>query len=290
MLGSNLFVDDLESLIRWNIMVNDLGMDCISLGGVLGVFLEAVERELVKIDHSKIGFEKDPEKNKYFIWSNNAPIENLIKLIAFRKEIGDDLADGVRLFCQKYSLPDDLNIQGKGLEVPAHEPRSNNMTALDLATSSRGAYHGFEPFHLSFATHFKKELGLTERIEAFSVDEEVMNAVKKIQDACESYSATGGCMFGFFYSSEIKPWVDAVNAITGRTYTVEDWVKIGENLFNLKREYNIKCGITKKHDSIGSRFSIPITKGGTKSNIPPLKEMLERYYKLRGWDSEGIPK
>ncbi|MFX1569355.1 MAG: aldehyde ferredoxin oxidoreductase family protein [Promethearchaeota archaeon] len=290
MLGSNLFVDDLETLIRWNIMVNDLGIDCISLGGVLGVFLEAVERGLIEIDHNKLGFEKDPEKNQYIVWSTTAPIENLIKLIAFRKEIGNDLADGVRLFCQKYSLPDDLNIQGKGLEVPAHEPRSNNMTALDLTTSSRGAYHGYEPFHLSFATHFKKELGLTERIDAFSVGEEVMNAVIKLQDACESYVATGGCMFGFFYSSEIKPWVDAVNAITGRTYTVEDWVKIGENLFNLKRVYNIKCGMTKNHDSIGSRFSIPIPKGGTKGNIPPLKEMLKKYYKLRGWDSEGIPK
>lgn len=290
MLGSNLYMDDLEALIRWNIMVNDLGMDCISLGGVLGVFLEAVERKLIEIDYNGLGFEKDPEKNQYTIWGATSAIENLIELIAFRKEIGNDLADGVRIFCQNNNLPDDLNIQGKGLELPAHEPRSNNMTALDFATSSRGAYHGYEPFHLSFSTHFKKELGLTERIDAFSGGEEVINAVKKIQDACESYTATGGCMFGFFYSSEISPWVDAVNAITGRSYTIEDWVSIGENLFNLKRKYNIKCGITKKDDSIGTRFSIPIPKGGTKGNIPPLKDMLEKYYNIRGWDSEGIPK
>jgi aldehyde:ferredoxin oxidoreductase len=289
MLGSNLYVDDLEALIRWNIRVNDLGMDCISLGGVLGVFLEAVERKLIEIDYNGLGFEKDPETNQYNIWGATSAIENLIELIAFRKEIGNDLADGVRIFCQNNNLPDDLNIQGKGLEVPAHEPRSNNLTALDFATSSRGAYHGYEPFHLSFSTHFKKELGLTERIDAFSGGEEVIDAVKKIQDACESYTATGGCMFGFFYSSEINPWVDAVNAITGRSYTVEDWVKIGENLFNSKRKYNIKCGIAKKDDSIGTRFSIPIPKGGTKGNIPPLKEMLEKYYNLRGWDSEGNP-
>ena len=290
MMGSNLFVDDLDALIEWNIMVNDLGMDCISLGGVLAVFLEALERKLIEINYGELGFKKNPESDQYNIWSATSAIENLINLIAFRKEIGNDLADGVRLFCQKYSLPDDLNIQAKGLEVPAHEPRSNNMTALDLATSSRGAYHGYEPFHLSFATHFKKELGLTERIDPFSGNEEVINAVKKIQDACESYTATGGCMFGFFYSTEIKPWVDAVNAITGRSYTVEDWVKIGENLFNLKREYNISCGITKKDDSIGARFSKSIPKGGTKGNIPPLKKMLEKYYNIRGWNSEGIPK
>jgi aldehyde:ferredoxin oxidoreductase len=288
MMGSNLFVDDLEALVRWNIMVNDLGMDCISLGCVLGVFLEAVERKLIEIDYNRLGFEKDPEKDHYNIWGVTSAIENLIKLIAFRKGIGNDLAEGVRIFCEKNSLSNDLHLHSKGLEIPGHEPRSNNMTALDFATSSRGAYHGFEPFHLSFATHYKKELGLTERINPFAVDEAVI-AVKKIQDACEAYTATGGCIFGFFYSPEIKPWVDALNAITGRSYTVDKWVQIGEDLFNMKRIYNIQCGITSKDDSIGSRFSIPIPKGGTKQNIPPLKEMLKKYYEVRKWDSDGKP-
>ena len=283
MLGSNLLVDDLDTLVKWNIMVNDYGIDCISLGGVLAVFLEAIERKLIDINYDELGFEKVPESDEYNIWSAVSAIENLITLIAFRKEIGDDLADGTRLLCQKYSLPDDLNIQGKGLEVPAHEPRSNNMTALDLATSSRGAYHGFEPLHLSFAANLKKEIGLTERIDPYNTIESV-SAVKKIQDASEAYTATGGCIFGFWYSSEITPWVNALNAITGRSYTVEDWVQIGEKLFNMKRNYNEKCGITKKDDSIGSRFSIPIPKGGTKQNVPPLKEMLQQYYSLRGWN------
>ena len=79
--------------------------------------------------------------------------------------------------------------------------------------------------------------------------------------------------------------MDAVNAITGRSYTVDEWVKIGETLFNMKRDYNEKCGISKKDDSIGSRFSIPIPRGGTKKNIPPLKELLQKYYKLRGWNN-----
>ena len=286
MMGSNLFVDNLEALVRWNIMINDLGMDCISFGTVLGVFLEAIERKLIKVDYNKLKFEKNPENNEYNIWGANLVIENLIKLITFRKEIGNDLAEGVRLFCQKYELPSDLHLHVKGLEIPGHEPRSNNMTALDFATSSRGAYHGFEPFHLSFATHFKKELGLIERIDAFSGGEDAINAVKKIQDACEAYTATGGCIFGFFYSSEIKPWVNAVKAITGNSYTVEEWVQIGENLFNMKRDYNIKCGITSKDDLLSPRFSVPIPKGGTKKNVPPLKEMLQTYYDLRGWNKD----
>jgi aldehyde:ferredoxin oxidoreductase len=57
----------------------------------------------------------------------------------------------------------------------------------------------------------------------------------------------------------------------------------------MKRKYNLECGITSKDDSIGSRFSIPILKGGTKKNVPPLEEMLKKYYKMRNWDPEGKP-
>ena len=288
MMGSNLYVDDLEALIRWNVMVNDLGIDCISLGGVLGVFLEAIERNLLDIDCNKLGFERDTESEQFNVWGATRAIENLIEMIAFREDIGNDIAEGVRSFCQNKNLPEDLHLHSKGLEIPAHEPRSNNMTALDLATSSRGAYHGFEPLHLSFAAHLKKELRLTERIDPYCVDEAV-DAVKKIQDACEAYTAIGGCMFGFWYSTEITPWVNALNAITGQSYTVEEWVRIGEKLFNMKRKYNLQCGITSKDDSIGSRFSIPIPKGGTKKNVPPLEEMLKKYYKMRNWDSGGKP-
>ena len=288
MMGSNLYVDDLEALIRWNVMVNDLGIDCISLGGVLGVFLEAAERNLFDIDYNKLEFEKDTETGQFNTWGATKAIENLIKMIASREGIGNDIAEGVRSLCQNKNLPEDLHFHGKGLEIPAHEPRSNNMTALDLATSSRGAYHGFEPLHLSFVAHLKKELGLTERIDPYCVDEAV-DAVKKIQDACEAYTATGGCMFGFWYSGEIAPWVNALNAITGRSYTVEEWVRVGEKLFNMKRKYNLQCGITSKDDSIGSRFAIPIPKGGTKKNVPPLEEMLKKYYKMWNWDSEGKP-
>jgi aldehyde:ferredoxin oxidoreductase len=289
MMGSNLMVDDLETLIKWNLNINDMGMDTISLGGTLAVFLEALERKLIKMNLEELGFQKEPNStDQYVIWGATTAIERLIKKVATRDGIGNDLADGVRLFCNKYELPDDLHIHGKGLEIPAHEPRSNNMTALDYATSSRGAYHCFEPFHLSFSAHFKEELGLTERIDPFS-KESAVDAVKKIQDACEAYIATGGCIFGFFYTHHITPWVEALNAITGRSYSVKKWVGIGEKLFNLKRKYNMDCGITNEDDKIGTRFSIPIEKGGTKQNVPPLREMLQLYYNFRGWNKVGKP-
>ncbi len=283
MLGSNLLVDNLEALIKWNLLVNDLGMDSISLGATLGCFLETIDRELMDIDISHLGFSKDQ------IWGAIKPIEKLIQMIAYREGIGEELSNGVKAFCSKNKLPDELSMHGKGLEIPAHEPRANNLSALDYATTSRGAYHCYEPMHISSYMNLKKEINVT-NVPRFSKGEDVADAVKKIQDASEAYSACGGCIFGFWFLNELTPWVDAFNAITGQTYSVKHWVEAGENIFNMKRIYNLKCGNTRADDTYGSRFFTPLTKGGARNNIPPLDDLLQKYYKLRGWDTEGRPK
>ena len=283
MLGSNLLVDDLEALIRWNLLVNDLGLDSISLGAMLGCFLEVLDRNLLDLDYKQFGFEADQ------IWGNAKPIDKIIEMIARREGIGNDLAEGIQTFCKMKGLPDELSIHGKGLEVPAHEPRANNLTALDYATTTRGAYHCYEPMHVSSFMNLKKELDLTTKVEKFSTGEDVADAVKKIQDASEAYSASGGCIFGFWFTNELAPWVNAYNAITGSSHTIESWVKAGERIFNLKRKYNMECGITKEDDKYGIRFSTPLDKGGTRKNVPPIKDLLQKYYKLRNWDAEGRP-
>jgi aldehyde:ferredoxin oxidoreductase len=283
MLGPNLLVDDLETLIKWNLLVNDLGMDSISLGAVIACFLETIDRNLIDLDINQLGFVKDQ------IWGAIQPIEKLIHKISSREGIGDALAEGVKSFCIINGLPDELSMHGKGLEVPAHEPRANNLTALDYATSSRGAYHGYEPMHISSYMNLKKELGLTTQVDRFSKEEDVVDAVKKIQDASEAYSACGGCIFGFWFTHELTPWVHAYNAITGNSHSVFTWVEAGEKIFNMKRSFNIKCGITKADDTYGSRFFKPLQKGGARNNVPPLEDFLQKYYKLRGWDTEGRP-
>ncbi|GAH55085.1 unnamed protein product, partial [marine sediment metagenome] len=59
MLGSNLLVDDLEALIKWNLIVNDLGLDSISLGAVIGCFLESIERKLIDVHLDEFGFTEE---------------------------------------------------------------------------------------------------------------------------------------------------------------------------------------------------------------------------------------
>jgi len=267
MLGSNLMVNDLEALIKWNLIVNDLGLDSISLGAVMACFLESIERKLIDANLDEFGF---TEEN---IWGNIEPIEKLFTKIAYRDGIGNDLAEGVRSFCEAKGLPEELSMHGKGLEIPAHEPRANNLSALDYATTPRGAYHCYEPMHLSSYMNQKEEIGLTEQVDRFGTGDDVAEAVVKIQDAIH----------------KLTPWINGLNGITGRAYTVDDFMKAGQKIIRMKRIFNVKCGITKADDNFGKRFYTPLEKGGTKRNIPPLEGLLEKYYQIREWDAQGKP-
>jgi len=283
MLGSNLMVNDLEALIKWNLIVNDLGLDSISLGAVMGCFLESIERKLIDVNLDEFGF---TEEN---IWGAIEPIEKLFTKIAYRDGIGNDLAEGVRSFCEAKGLPEELSMHGKGLEIPAHEPRANNLSALDYATTPRGAFHCYEPMHLSSYMNQKEEIGLTEQVDRFGTGDDVAEAVVKIQDASEAYSACGGCIFGFWFIHKLTPWINGLNGITGRAYTVDDFMKTGQKIIRMKRIFNVRCGITKADDNFGKRFYTPLEKGGTKKNIPPLEGLLEKYYQIREWDAQGKP-
>jgi aldehyde:ferredoxin oxidoreductase len=65
----------------------------------------------------------------------------------------------------------------------------------------------------------------------------------------------------------------------------------GERIFNIKRMFNVKCGISRKDDILPMRFLTLKREGpGITVNLPPLGKMLSDYYEYRGWREEGIPK
>jgi aldehyde:ferredoxin oxidoreductase len=78
--------------------------------------------------------------------------------------------------------------------------------------------------------------------------------------------------------------------VTGVPLDVAELLKIGERIFNQKRLYNVRCGISRKDDTLPARFlTLKRTGEGLTPNLPPLGEMLSEYYQVRGWSEEGIP-
>jgi aldehyde:ferredoxin oxidoreductase len=68
----------------------------------------------------------------------------------------------------------------------------------------------------------------------------------------------------------------------------EEFFRTGERIFNIKRLYNNRLGISRKDDTLPLRMLRKVRGGGT-SHLPPMQEMLHEYYQYRGWDEFGWP-
>ncbi|MEM2029414.1 MAG: aldehyde ferredoxin oxidoreductase C-terminal domain-containing protein, partial [Candidatus Bathyarchaeia archaeon] len=82
--------------------------------------------------------------------------------------------------------------------------------------------------------------------------------------------------------------------VTGMPTSLESLLEAGEQIYTLKRMFNVRCGVTRKDDTLPHRVMYEgLKEGGSLGNtISPddLKAMLDEYYAARGWDENGIPK
>jgi aldehyde:ferredoxin oxidoreductase len=84
--------------------------------------------------------------------------------------------------------------------------------------------------------------------------------------------------------------VDWYNLITGRQVDIGELMTIGERIFNLKRLFNTRLGISRKDDFLPPRFLTHNRKGeGITTQLPPMGRLLADYYEYRGWSEEGLP-
>ena len=87
----------------------------------------------------------------------------------------------------------------------------------------------------------------------------------------------------------VDPLIEALNAVTGWNFSRQDFFQTGERIFNIKRLYNTRLGISRKDDILPRRMENQRRGGGT-NELPPINVLLEEYYRLREWDEFGIPK
>jgi aldehyde:ferredoxin oxidoreductase len=113
--------------------------------------------------------------------------------------------------------------------------------------------------------------------------------VKLFQDLTAAIDASGGCIFGTFGMTG-DDYAAMISALTGVTYTTEQYIQAGERIWNLERLFNLRAGFTAKDDQLPERLTKdPIKTGPAKGEVSHVPEMLPEYYKLRGWDEKGVP-
>jgi aldehyde:ferredoxin oxidoreductase len=69
----------------------------------------------------------------------------------------------------------------------------------------------------------------------------------------------------------------------------EAFIRMGERVYNLTRQFNVREGFARKDDNMPPRFEEPRDDTGWKVERADFERMLDEYYALRGWDKDGRP-
>ncbi|MFX1340143.1 MAG: aldehyde ferredoxin oxidoreductase family protein [Promethearchaeota archaeon] len=266
-LGPLTGIFDLKSITHANYLCNEYGLDTMSTGSTIACSMELQQEGLLNENTLKFG--------------NKEAICDLIEKIAFKKEIGADLAEGSLRLSKKYN-GESYAMQVKGMEIPAYDPRGAFGHALNYAVSSRGACH------LTGFLVASEVLGVPKKIDRFSVrGKSDLLFLKQNQSAVEDSLIV--CKFvGYALGFEFQ--ARFLSALLDRKISITDLITIGERIYTLERLFNVREGFSRKDDTLPKRFlETPLREGPSNNRIVPLEDLLDEYYEVRHWDRNGVP-
>ncbi len=265
--GPQCGVSDLGAIAKANYLCNELGLDTISMGHTIGTLMELVERGKIPQDKLR-GLRAE--------WGRPEAVVELVWRTAYRSGIGDDLAEGAKRLAERYGDPE-VAMVVRGQELPAYDPRGAQGHGLGYATSNRGGCH-LRAYMISYEV-----LGAPRLVDRFSTENKA-KLVKEMQDFFAVVDSLILCKFTTF-ALEPEDYLRLLRGVTGFDYTLEEMLKVGERIYNAERAFNvISFGDGKEYDMLPRRLlEEPMPEGPARGHVVRLREMLDEYYKVRGW-------
>ncbi|OFX60189.1 MAG: hypothetical protein A2046_06680 [Bacteroidetes bacterium GWA2_30_7] len=279
-LGSLCLNDDPELLVLGNEWCNRYGIDTISAGNCCGFAIEAFEKGIITT--------KDTGGLK-LKWDGKSMLA-LIHKMGKGEDIGAIISQGVKRASEIIGKnSSEFAVHTKGLEYPGHDPRGHVSMALNYATAIRGACH-LEGLSYFLDRGVKApDFGYTTAPNPHESEDKPI-LVYNLQNYLHTFNPLGMCKFLFLGGVGPKMIAKWLYLYSDLDFDMSSVLKTGERLFNLKRMYNVKLGISRKDDILPPRlFAEAKPDGSAKGVLPNLGLMLFQYYKLRNWTVDGIP-
>jgi aldehyde:ferredoxin oxidoreductase len=279
-MGPLCGVDRLDAIIEAMRIVNEYGMDGISIGVVVAFAMDCYEHGVIT---------KEQTDGIDLSFGNAEALIAIIHKIGKREGwLGNILAEGVAKAAEliggdawKYAC------HIKGLELPGYDLRTLKTAALGFSVSFRGACHlrngAYSPDVKGKVNRFKIEPG---RGKMIVPDGHVYNVIDSLI-VCKFSRGT--------YYDGLKDLANYYTLATGIPMTAEELEMDGERIENLARLFNIREGKgTREYDTLPWKIeNVPVPEEGPAKGMvvsdEELQVGLDDYYAARGWTSDGVP-
>jgi aldehyde:ferredoxin oxidoreductase len=283
MMGSNCMIDDPKAVAKANDIANRLGIDTISTGAMVGFAMQCQEKGWLTAAQTE-GYDLS--------WGNGLTLIKLTEDIGRCTGLGALFKDGT-LAAAKRIHPDavDTVVHNKGLDYPAHDPRACNSLAPTYATGTRGACHFRGPCEdVEMGGFYLPEVGINEGCVKFFEPDNQSLVAARCQDLGVVTNSVVICLFmidgGDLTLTEI---VGLFNAITGWDYSAEELLQTGERGFTVQRLLNMRDGYDGKTDILPKKMFKSAQAGFRAGKTIPFEQLMTDYYRIRGWDNNGVP-
>jgi aldehyde:ferredoxin oxidoreductase len=276
LLGANCGIRDPKALSLADYMLDGYGLDTMGIGDTIAFLMECYEKGLIGKDKTN-GVDLRFGDQDAWMAAIRAAGEGV-------GELGRLAANGTMRAAEEIGQGSaDFAPNVKGQEIPAYDPRSGQGTALSYARCERGADH-LKPW--VFDTEW---LSAHNRTDPFTTEDKP-GLVKAYNEGSAILDCICVCRF---VGNELKPDDDFLllaNAATGFSYSLPEFLEIGERAVNLARAFTAREGFGRKDDRLPARFNtVPLPSGMAKGNVAHIDEMIGRYYEMCGWDEDGRP-
>ncbi|UCD58321.1 MAG: aldehyde ferredoxin oxidoreductase C-terminal domain-containing protein, partial [Candidatus Hydrogenedentota bacterium] len=261
--GGLCMIDSIEEIIYLNDMCDQLGIDTITAGNLAAFAVVASEKGVID---ERIGF------------GDVDAIAELLKKIAARRGIGTTLSEGIVHASKEWGMAEEA-VHVKGLEPAGYDPRVLKGMGLAYAVSDRGACH-------LRSTFYKPELaGMIE-------PDQIKGKAEMFIDFEDRLTLFDTMVFCRFFRDLIQ-WDElatVVRATTGMDLDQAGLKGIAANVTDAARIFNLREGMAAEQDSLPEPFfTEKLPPSGKSISREDLHMMVQDYYRLRGWDKQGIP-
>lgn len=274
--GSNIGMTDINQVAYMNWLMDNVGMDTMSGGGVVAFGMECFQRGLITTE--------DLEGHT-LNWGSVDDAEHFVDMIVHRRGIGEWFAGGTKRAAEKIGRGSEkFAMQVKGQEMSGYDGRFAPGMMLSYMTCDIGAHHN---------RSWTITVDMAEGRETVEGRAKVVVYLQHIRPLFDCL-----CICRLFWGElDIEPEeiVESLNHITGWNIDTAEALKTSEKVWNL-----VRCHYLERNRANGRTFDYPPArawedkiptgpgagKGLTREQI---ETMLDEYYASRGWDNDGNP-
>ena len=274
--GSNLGMTDINQVCYINWLLDNVGMDTMSGGGVIAFGMECFQRGLIT--------EADLEGHT-LKWGSVEDTEHFVDMIVHKRGIGAHFAGGTKRAAEAIGRGSEkFAMQVKGQEMSGYDGRYAPGMMLAYMTCDIGAHHN---------RAWTITVDMAEGQDTIEGRAKVVVYLQHIRPLFDCW-----CICRLFWGElDIEPEeiVESLNLITGWNITAAEAFKTSEKIWNL-----VRCHYLERNRANGRTFDYPPARAwedkipsgpsqGKGLSKEQIEGLLDDYYASRGWDINGNP-